>query len=91
MAFIRKKQTKVRTCYQVVRTYRQDGKVRQQVLASLSHNPTISEAIAWIESIIQGSAWLLTGYGAADAKKRMAAWRERIATLERIRQETGLS
>jgi hypothetical protein len=44
--FIRSKDVKGHTYYQVVRSYRDGGRVRQQTLASLGTHPTIEQARA---------------------------------------------
>jgi hypothetical protein len=45
MAFIRKKTVKGATYFTLVESYRQDGKVRQRVIASLEQESTIAGAL----------------------------------------------
>ncbi len=46
MAYVRRKQVKGRTYYQVVETYRDGDKVRQRVLVHIGEYPTVEEALA---------------------------------------------
>src|SRR4051794_24808917 len=45
MMFIRKRQSMRSASYQVIETFRENGKVRQRVLANLGRYPTVEEAI----------------------------------------------
>jgi hypothetical protein len=46
MAYVRRKQVKGNTYYQLVESYRDGGKVRQRLVAHLGAFPTLEEAIA---------------------------------------------
>lgn len=59
--FIRKRERigwrgKIRTNYQVVRTFRENGKVKQEILCSLDNSPTIQEALTYAKE--QEKIWL---------------------------------
>jgi hypothetical protein len=43
--FIRKRQSSRRPSYQIIQTYREDGKVKQRVIANLRNDSTLQEAI----------------------------------------------
>jgi len=43
--FIRKRQSSKRPSYQIIQTYREDGKVKQRVVANLRNDPTLEDAI----------------------------------------------
>jgi len=52
MAYVRKKKARGKTVYQLVEGYREDGKVKQHVLAHLGENPTVEDALReWAERI----------------------------------------
>ena len=70
MAFIRKKQNRSgRTTYQLVRSVRQGGKVRQVMLAGLMYDSTIAGAIATLRKRIEFERGSL----AHDARQRVEA------------------
>jgi hypothetical protein len=56
VSFTRTKKQGARTYYQLVESYREDGKVRQRMLAHLGHYPSLEAAIE--------------GYSAAAARAR---------------------
>jgi hypothetical protein len=84
MAFIRKKRgSGGATTYQVVRSERQGGKVRQQVLCCLMYAPTITEAIEAARDFM------------AEALRRndyvwLRRWSAREQKLRQVQAETGL-
>ncbi len=87
MAFIRKRKNKSgNASYQVVQSYRQDGRVRQRVLACLMYSPTISGAIATLERRIADER----GSYSPQSGQRVQAMRQQIEKLKRVLQETGL-
>jgi hypothetical protein len=54
MAFIRKRkcrgewsEKRGQHSYQLVETYRENGKVKQRIVANLGHLPTVAQAIEW--------------------------------------------
>jgi hypothetical protein len=82
MAFIRRKRTTTGEVYQVVRSYRDGDRVRQQVLCSLARHPTIGAAIAAVDHHIR--YFEQHGYPVADV------WPLRRQRLQALQRETGL-
>lgn len=72
MAYVRKKKTKGREYYQLVEGRRENGKVKQRVLAHLGDCPTVAKALRWWPMRIV-KMWRL----ARDARKSV----ENIASL----------
>ena len=93
MAFIRRKRTSGGTVYQVVRSYRDGGRVRQQVLLSLGYKATLTSALAQERQQL-AAAERLTHLPGSEAspwlRDQLARHRARIADLERVQAETGL-
>jgi hypothetical protein len=88
MAFIRRKRTSAGHVYQVVRSVRVAGAVRQELLCSLGHWATLSAALAYER---RGLAQLARLPGTSPwTESESARHRVRIAELERVQRETGV-
>jgi hypothetical protein len=87
VAFIRRKKTTAGFVYQVVRTERVDGKVRQHVLLSLGRSPTMGAVIAERERYSQSQEQ----YGDNKyARLNIQQAQDTIRRLKALQQETGL-
>jgi hypothetical protein len=97
MAFIRRKRTTAGHVYQVVRSSRVAGRVRQEVLVSLGSKATLGELLAELERRI-GQAERLREVAAAGGVPGATDWldqqlhadRTRAARLLAVQRETGL-
>ncbi len=79
MAYIRRKQVKGNTYYQLVESYRDGGKVRQRLIMHLGRYQTVEELIVSIEATIESCA-------RTEAIQRARAARYR-APIEDVIQE----
>ncbi len=85
MAYVRKKKVDGREYHQLVESYREDGKVRQRVLAHLGRYATVDEAL---DGLPRQIGFRLRG---AELNRRPGRWRrgpspsslERAASNER--------
>ena len=94
MAFIRHKRTSAGTVYQVVRSYREGGRVRQQVLCSLGRWATIGAALAYERQQLAADGRLATMPGSEASPwlaQQLAQHRARVAQLETIQRETRVA
>jgi hypothetical protein len=71
VAFVRKKRVDGKEYYQFVENYREDGKVRQRVLAHLGCAPSVEAAIDQLERYVQNYRRL-----AAESRERAQEARE---------------
>jgi len=86
MEFIRHQRSSAGLLYQVVRSDPHGGTASPQVLVSLAHNPTIREAIAYIDSTVSYSerkGWRLD----RDYARRLQHQRQLLLATQR---ETNL-
>jgi hypothetical protein len=80
MAFIRKRISPSRRqtpSYQVIETYREDGKVKQRVLANLGRNPTPEKALSEFREEMLKTRRLIDGLNGAGSteRRRLDRWR----------------
>jgi hypothetical protein len=90
--FIRKRHSSIRTAsYQVIETYRENGRVRQRLLANLGPHPTIEEAL----TAFRQQAAQLEGYlkvfklplAIEGTKWELGRLKTKIARLETVSKE----
>jgi hypothetical protein len=90
MAFIRHKRSSAGTVYQVVRSYRDGGRVRQQVLCSLGRWATVEAALAYERKQL-AAAERLTQLPGSEASpwlaQQLTAHRARVAQLETVQRD----
>jgi len=80
MAFIRKRISPSRRqtpSYQVIETYREDGKVKQRVLANLGRNSTPEKALSEFREEMVKTRRLIEGLNGAGSteRRRLDRWR----------------
>jgi len=94
MSFIRKRNFKYRQSYQLVQTYRENGKVKHRV-ASMGEYPTVEEALqAFRQDIVRREQ-------AVESKEHSQDWsksnhlltraRDKLARLEAVRSRSKVS
>jgi hypothetical protein len=87
VAFIRKTRTpNGAPLYQVVRSQKVGGKLKQQVLISLSHGPTIAGCIENTKAELAG----LRGSRHTGDEGAVRYFEDMLARLHRVQAETGL-
>jgi hypothetical protein len=90
VAYIRKKKVDGREYYQVVEGYREDGKVKQRVLAHLGRHATIDEALEHLPSSIERRRRVLPRYPKKmqpGMERRIVQDERRLATFQRLREQ----
>jgi hypothetical protein len=83
MAFIRRKRSAGGFVFQVVRSRRDAGKVKQDVLLSIGHHETLTSAIREVENIQR--------YYEQQGRQISPIWEARRQRLVAMRSETGLT
>jgi hypothetical protein len=90
MAFIRHKRTSAGTVYQVVRSYRDGERVRQQVLCSLGRWATVEAALGYERQQLAADERLTQLPGSESSPwlaSELERHRARVAQLEAIQRD----
>ncbi len=88
MAYVRKKKVKDREYYQLVEAYRENGKVRQRVLAHLGRSPNVDDALETLPQSIAMRRRVLSRYPKRlqpGMERRILQDEERLARLTDLR------
>jgi hypothetical protein len=89
VAYVRKKRVGEREYYQVVEGHREDGKVKQRVLAHLGRYPTVREALEHLPESIARRRRTLSRYPKKiqpGMERRIAQDERRLANFRRLHE-----
>jgi hypothetical protein len=89
VAYVRKNRVDNGVYYQVVEGYRQDGKVKQRVLAYLGTYETVDEALEKLPRLIEVHREIMPNYPVGEwpgKQRRISSMEKRLEKIRNLRE-----